>query len=1045
MISAVNIGTDTGGTDMEVKKADNPFWDSKLSTEEKLDRLVKELTIDEKLHMLASGSKGIERLGIPDCLLGGEAAHGVVARNWQNGEIVKDTTTSFPQPIGMSSSWDKDAIREAGKTVGREARICYYRRPWGGLSRWAPTVDLLRDPRWGRNEEAYGEDPVQVGAMASSYIKGIQGEDKDHLMAAATLKHFYANNTEIGRGWKNSTISPRNKYELYIEPFRRCIEDGGAEGAMAAYNRINGVQGLFNEEMNTLLKDEFGLTHTVSDGGAMELSAAFSHATAMDAETVARSVKAGIDALSGRPDGVYAAAAEAYELGLLTEEDMDTAIRNVYRTRIRLGLFEDRDDREALGELCSEEAHRVCKDLTDRSLVLLKNDGVLPINEDTLGSSVLIGPVGDKWYKDWYEGEEPESISLLDGLKKIAEEGGSGTDVRYIEACDRITLKCGNKYLAAGDEGRIGLYDNADVYVLEDWGEESYTLRNAANGKYLSTHLAGDAIEGIAAAEEAGGGTNTIAGKVYCDSDRIFSWFDLEVFRMDKARSVDGQTEQIIMRDRFGNRLYADKDGYIVTAKEDYPGLTPLSFITEVRSSGMDEAVSAAADARTVIMALGHNPMVNSKEEIDRATIEFIPYQQKLFDEVYNVNPNIIVVLMSDYPFAVNEINEKAKAILWSATGSQCMGQSIADALAGKVHPAGRLTQTWYRSDEDLPSIDDYDIIQKNRTYRYFEGEVLYPFGYGLTYSSFVFSDLTVSVREAEAVRKETVRRKVFGQPVGVYDAIRGDGRVLDVEVTVTNAGDTVSDEVVQIYASVTGSRVKRAKKQLIGFERVRDIIPGESRSVKLTIPARELAYYDVVRESLIIEEGDYLITAAPSSLDRGASEMIYINGSSRGVRDMSSKIKADHFDESDGAQIVEGLYGYSALVAETPGVYDPPLNGRFSAVYNDCRLPEEAQTLRIHGIAPKEAKVIVYIDDVKAGEISFNTRDYEKKPSEARNHMPRAVTAENDRRRSLPLLWTDIMIPLNLNFMADRGAGTGHSIRIEAAGPFKYDWFTMV
>ena len=1029
---------------MEENKTVNPLWDKNLSTEEKLQWLVKELTIDEKLHMLASGSKGIERLGIPDCLLGGEAAHGVVARNWQNGEIVKDTTTSFPQPVGMSSSWDKDAIREAGKIVGKEARIEYYKRPWGGISRWAPTVDLLRDPRWGRNEEAYGEDPVQVGAMAASYIKGMQGEDRDHIMTAATLKHFYANNTEIGRGWKNSTISPRNKYELYIEPFRRCIEDGGAEGVMAAYNRINGVQGLFNEEINTLLKDEFGVTHAVSDGGAMELSAAYSHATAMDAETAARSIKAGVDALSGRPDGVFAAVSEAYELGLLSEEDLDTAIKNVYRTRIRLGLFEDRNDKDSLGEICSDEACKVCKDLSDRSLVLLRNNGILPLSTDALKDSVVIGPVGDKWYKDWYEGEEPESISLLDGLKKCAEESGSGDDVKYVEACDSISLRYGNKYLAADEEGRIGLYDKADVYILEDWGEESYTLRNATNGKYLNTHLAGDAIEGIAAAEEAGAGTKTIAGKVYCDSDRIFSWFDLEVFRMNTVHGDDG-SEKMILRDRFGNRLYADKDGYIVTAKEDYPGLTPLSFIIEVNSCGIDEAVSAAAQAETVIMALGHNPMINAKEEIDRGTIDFIPYQQKLFDEVYKANPNIVVVLMSNYPFAIGEINDKAKAILWSATGSQCMGQSIADALTGKVHPAGRLTQTWFKSDNDMPGMDDYDIIGKGRTYRYFNGDVLYPFGYGLTYSSFVYSDLNISIDQVENKEKIIVRRRVFGQPEGVYDLIRRDNRILKVEVSVTNTGDIVSDEVVQIYAKSPSGKVKKPVKQLIGFERVRDIEPGESRAVRLSIPVRELAYYDVVSESLIIEEGDYLITAASSSLDRGTSEIIYITGTSRGVRDMSRKIKADHYDEETGSQIVEGMYGFSALTAEGPGVYDPAPDGHFSAVYADCRFAKDAKTIRIHGFAPDEAKISVYVDDIRAGEISCNTRDYEKKPSEARNHMPRAVVSESRRRESLPLLWTDIHIPLDLSRIDTDGTADVHTIRIEVNGPFKYDWFTMV
>ncbi|MCR4792737.1 MAG: glycoside hydrolase family 3 C-terminal domain-containing protein [Lachnospiraceae bacterium] len=1028
---------------MEEERTVNPLWDENVSTGEKLQWLIKELTIDEKLHMLGSGSKGVERLGIPDLQLGGEAAHGVVARNWKDGEILKDTTTSFPQPIGMSSSWDRTAIKEAGRIVGKEARIVYSKRGWGGLSRWAPTVDLLRDPRWGRNEEAYGEDPVQVGGMASAYIQGMQGDDKDHLIAASTLKHFYANNTEIGRGWKNSSISPRNKYELYIEPFRRCIEEGGAEGVMTAYNRINGVLGMFNPEVTTLLKDEFGLTHVVSDGGAMELSAGYCKATALDAETVANSVKAGVDGLSSWGDGIYKAACEAYELGLLTEDDIDGAIRNSYRTKIKLGIFDKSRNSEDYGELCDEDASAVCKDLSDRSLVLLKNDGVLPLEGETAENCILIGPLGDKWYQDWYGGETPEQISLLEGIKNCRTAAGFDDDLTYVDACDRIRIKCGDKYLASDSEGRVTLSYEGEVFVFEDWGEDSYTFRNEATGKYLTTHLAGDAIEGIATAEGVSAGT--IAGKVYEDADRVFSWFDLEVFRMD----VHDGADESILRDRFGNRLFADKDGYIVTAAEDYPGLTPLSFVTEKVRNGIEEAISAATKAKTVIMALGHNPMINAKEEIDRGTIEFIPYQQKLFDEVCKINPNIVVVLMSNYPFAIDEINDKAKAILWSATGSQCMGRSIADVLTGKVCPAGRLTQTWLKSDEDLPSIDDYDIIGKGRTYRYFEGEVLYPFGYGLTYSSFAYSDLRISISQAEGKADEKAgksrRRKAFGQPEGVYDSVRGDNRLFVIEVTVTNTGDRESDEVVQIYASAKNSRVKRAGKQLIGFERVRNIVPGESRIVNFVIPVRELAYYDVVSESLIIEDGDYLITAASSSLDRGMEEIVHVSGSQRGTRDMSGKIKADHYDEECGTQIVEGLYGYSAIMAECSGVYEPDPDGHFSATYEDCLFPEDGTILRIHGYAREEARVRICVDGIAAGEASFNTRDYEKRPSDARNHMPRAVVSETARKESFTALWADIHIPLDMSKLSGADPSGVHVIRIEADGPFKYDWFSVI
>ncbi len=996
---------------------ENILMDRSVSTDEKLEWLVNALTLEEKKNLISSASEGVERLDIPLCKLGGEAAHGVEARNDQNDIAVPDVTTSFPQPIGMASSWDKEAIRAAGEVTGKEARAEFYKRPWGGISRWAPTVDLLRDPRWGRNEESYSEDPVQTGIMAASYIRGIQGDDKEHLMAACTLKHFYANNTEIGRGWKNSSVSPRNKYELYFETFRRCIEDGGAEGVMTAYNKINGVHGLFNHEVKEILKDEFGLTHAVSDGGAMVLVAAHSHDTAMDAETVARSLKAGVDAMSDKTEDVYKAVCEAYDLGLINEEDLDTAIKNVFRTKIRLGLFDD-EKRDA-GEICSKDAEKICRTLTDKSVVLLKNDGVLPVNKDILPKGILIGPLGDKWYQDWYGGEAPAHISLYDGLKQ------SGID--YIDGCDRVTLRSGDKYLATDSDGRIRLSDEAERFILDDWGEESYTLRSEKTGMYMITKLSGAPVPGT----ETGDGKNPdrIIGEIYGNKDGIFSWFNLEVFRMN------GKDDDIIMGDRFGNRLYADKDGYVVSAAGDYEGLTPLIIKKETVSHGIDEATEAAKGKDFCILALGHNPMINAKEEVDRTTIDFIPYQQKLFDEIYKVNKNIIVVLMSDYPFAINEINEKAKAILWSATGSQCMGTSIADTLTGDNHPAGRLTQTWYKSDKDIPDIDDYDIIGKDRTYRYFEGDVLYPFGYGLTYTDFKYDDLKVSVYENGDTAKKTAKN-------GIYENVRNENRVLKVEMTVTNTGDALSDEVVQIYAKAPRGRVKKPVNQLIGFERVRDIAPGETREIILEIPVRELAFYDVIRESLIIEDGDYVISANRSSRDEVKSQTVNIKGDKPVLRDVTKRIKADHYDTETGTCIVAGIYGYSAVTGAGYDVYKASADGHISVIYGNCKVDPEKNTFRIHCHADQESEIRIYIDDKKAGGLKFNTHDYDNNQKPVFNNMPRAVKDDEMRKESWPVLWADARIPVSLN---DLSGDEGHDLRIECDGPVKFDWFMFI
>ena len=219
---------------MKEKNRQNPFWNAKLPIEERLDWLLANMTLEEKVTCMASTMPALPRFGIDMSYVGGEAAHGVEARNDQNGRNIPEPTTSFPQPIGMSASWDTELIKKAGEVTGTEARVLWHRHPAGGLSRWAPTVDLERDPRWGRNEEGYGEDPVLTGAMAGSYIEGMQGDDPNYLRIAATLKHFYANNTERGRGWKNASIDPRNMYELYLEPFRRCIKEYGAEAVMTA-------------------------------------------------------------------------------------------------------------------------------------------------------------------------------------------------------------------------------------------------------------------------------------------------------------------------------------------------------------------------------------------------------------------------------------------------------------------------------------------------------------------------------------------------------------------------------------------------------------------------------------------------------------------------------------------------------------------------------------------------------------------------------------------------------------------------------------------
>lgn len=325
----------------------NPLWDSEKTIEERLDYLVNALTLEEKFSCLGTGNPAIERLGIPAFFVGCEGAHGLQMRHDQSFDKGEpQPTTIFPNPVGMSASWDTELIRQAGEIVGTEARAVFEKEGRrGGLCLWAPTIDMERDPRWGRTEEAYGEDPYLTGKMASAYIQGMRG-DGEHIRCGATLKHFYANNVEDGRVWKSSSIDPRNKYEYYLEPFCRAVVEGGAEAMMTSYNEINGVPAILNHEVQKLAKEQWGIHHVVCDGGDMKQTVDCHHYFGSHTETIAEGLKAGIDCFTDDIDAVMEGAREAYELGMIDMNDIDRALKCHFSTLFRLGLFDEQEEKE---------------------------------------------------------------------------------------------------------------------------------------------------------------------------------------------------------------------------------------------------------------------------------------------------------------------------------------------------------------------------------------------------------------------------------------------------------------------------------------------------------------------------------------------------------------------------------------------------------------------------------------------------------------------------------------------------------------------------
>lgn len=901
----------------------SPFFDESLTIEERLDWLLSAMTLEEKLKCLATKVPDIESIGVKGFSVGGEAAHGVEARNDQNELGEAEASTSFVQPIGMSATWDTELIQRAGEVTGKETRVIYHRHPDRGLSRWAPTVDLERDPRWGRTEEGYGEDPVLTGAMAGAYVKGMQGEHPRYLRVAATLKHFYGNNTEVGRGTKSSSIDPRNRMELYLEPFRRVAEIGHAQAVMTAYNKINGIPGMLNPEVKEILKKRYGIRHVVCDGGAMELVVNMHQYFGIHAQTLATALKAGVDAMSDRPELVEAAAKEAYELKLITEKEIDTALRNMFRTKLRLGIYDAEGsnpyDRVTEEDINSEENQQICHQVSREAIVLLKNEkAMLPLAEST-GSIAVIGPLADAWYQDWYGGKAFYKKTLRQGIYEV-----TGKNVPCADGWDRVVFRYKDQGVAIAEDGTLCLSHEPDVFIKNDWGNGSFTFQSVRTGKYMKSET------------EAGTDGQEEKGIIAARKEEAFDWFMMGIFHL--IRQDNGT---IRMTERFGHPVGVDKDNRLVYWKEEEGDAA--EFHMEVVESGIRKACETASGKDVVILALGCNSMINAKEEVDRTTINLPPAQEELLEEIYKVNRNTVLVLFSNYPYAINSAQEKLPAILWSATGAQDMGLAMAETIFGINAPAGRLNMTWYQSDEQLPDIDDYDIIKRGRTYRYFEGDVLYPFGHGMTYTGFEYSDLSVSV--ADYVK-------------------------LSVSFYLKNTGSRKSDEVVQIYGRAPVSRVKKPVRQLLGFRRVKDMLPGEKRQIVMDIPVSEFQFYDVISRKMMVEEGCYEIWVGASSRDCRQSVAVQIPGEKTGVRRMEERIPADHYDEYENIYLTEGEFGYTSAA-----VLDKERQG--ALVYRDCEVLPNQRYIVLHLMSGDEGEIEVWIDGKRVAVFSGETGIY--------------------------------------------------------------------
>ncbi len=820
-----------------------PFQNTELSVDERVKDLLERLTLDEKIGFLSTHNLPVERFGIGEWYVGCEIARGLVNREEDR------PTTVFPQPIGMSASFDPEMMKKIGETAGREARAYYNERKTGGLMVWGPTVDPARDPRWGRNEECYGEDPFLTGEMSAAYTLGLKGDGKI-VQTVPTLKHFCANNHEEGRGKDNSNFNPRLKHEYYYASFKPSVVKGGAMSVMASYNELCHTPAVMNHDLDNVLKKDWGLTFVVTDGGDFSQNVTSHRTFASHAEALKACIDAGTDCMTDGIDNVHTAARNALKNGIISEADIDKAIGNTLKGRVYLGHFDPSTpfDSFTRDDVNTEADKALNLRAAREGMVLLENRGGLPLNREKADTIALLGSNIDCNLLDWYTGTSSYNISIKQGL----EEKGcklicdTGWDIVKIEAPN-------GKFLRLGDDG---FYADAD----EENAEEFYYCHHDHNHCWVNLQSVKD--KRIMHFPD---GRYPVYGKT-----TVYGWFTSETLEIH-THSKTGK--QIISDYRHKKQFTVDENNRLTLREKSQPD-SGVMFSIKTVSVGSERIAEIAKNAGAVIYCGGNDPEQVARECYDRKTIELPTVQRDAVMKLAEVRPDFVFVLVSSYTYAMPFTDKRPAAILWTSHAGPELGHAMYDTLFGYNNPAGRTPVTWYECDEDLPDIKDYDIMKNKTTYLWFEGKPLYPFGYGLSYSSFTYSDVKISVAEEMTVT------------VGVH-----------------NGSDIDGDEVVQVYYRPVSDRIRRPLKKLCGFRRIN--VPSNKDAVaEIKIPLSELEFYDVSREKFCLEAGDYEIMVGADSADIRYREIVKIEGETVPPRDFTSETEARLYDEQENTEI---------------------------------------------------------------------------------------------------------------------------------------------
>ncbi|MDF7823611.1 glycoside hydrolase family 3 C-terminal domain-containing protein [Pontiellaceae bacterium B12227] len=686
------------------------YNDAAQPLEQRVDDLIRRMSLKEKIDQLVNAAGQIERLDVPGYDYWNECLHGV-ARNGY--------ATVFPQATGLAAMWDEDLMFKVADAISTEARAkfnalgkvpTYHRNQ--GLTMWSPNINIFRDPRWGRGQETYGEDPYLTTQLGNQFIKGLQG-DKETLKVAACAKHYAVHSgPEPGRRSFESKVTERDLYETYLPHFEAAVREAAVESVMGAYNSLYGEPCNTNHFLLTeLLRDKWGFDgHVVADCGAIRSIYAHHRFVETAEEAVAGAVKAGCDLDCGVTFGSLLTARKE---GRITDEEIDLALHRLLRTRFRLGMFDPVEDNPwskiTLEQNDSPEHKALALKAAEESLVLLKNDGILPLNKSTLKKVAVIGANADSVdaLLGNYHGDPSAPVTFLSGIKTAL---GDGVKVRVAEGCPLAMPKENPEFNPAMFENAVALASEADVVLY------------------------------------FGG--------------------------------ISGELE--------GEEMPVKMEGF---------------------NGG------------------------------DRTRIELPPVQTALLKELYVTGTPVVFINCSGGAVAFPWEAENLPAILQAWYPGQAAGTAVAHLLFGDANPSGKLPVTFYRATEDLPHYYDYKM--ENRTYRFFEGEVLYPFGHGLGYTEFEYGELNATEAEGK----------------------------FRVSFELTNAGAADGSEVVQLYVRHLDSSVSQPIHSLAAFQRV-ELSAGESAAMELEFAADALRHWDEGRGAYVVVPGGFEVQVGSSSVD---------------------------------------------------------------------------------------------------------------------------------------------------------------------------------